>query len=162
MVEVRDDGVGGADAGRRAAGCAASSDRVGALDGTLEVDSPRGAGHARARADSRSERRNVQHGEHAAVVLGAAGHAELGEDARDVLLDGVRRDDQRLGDALVRAPLGHQLEHLALARRQLVERIVAAAAAEHVRDDRRVERRAAGGDAPDGVGEAARSRPRGP
>ena len=95
----------------------------------------------------------MQHGEHAAVVLGAGGHAELGEDARDVLLDRVRRDDEHLGDALVRAPLGHQLEHLALARRELVERVVAAAAAEHVRDDRRVEHRAAGGDAPDRVGE---------
>ena len=36
-----------------------------------------------------------------------------------------------------------------------VERVVAAAPAEHVRDDGRVEHRAAGGDAADGVGEAA-------
>ena len=81
--------------------------------------------------------------------------AELGEDAGDVLLDRVRGDDELLGDALVRAALGHQLEHLALARREAVERVVAAAPAEHVGDDRRVEHRAAGGDAPDGVGEAA-------
>ena len=87
------------------------------------------------------------------MILGAGAHAELGEDARHVLLDGVRRDDEHLGDALVRAALGHQLEHLALARRQRVQRVVAAAPAEHVRDDGRVEHRAAGGHALDGVGE---------
>ena len=87
------------------------------------------------------------------MVLAAGRHAELAEDARDVLLDGVRRDDELLGDALVRAALGHQLEHLALARREGVERIVAAAAAEHVRDDGRVEHRPAGRDALDGIGE---------
>ena len=73
----------------------------------------------------------------------------------DVLLDGVRGDDEHLGDALVGAALGHQLEHLALARGEAVERVVAAAPAEHVRDDGRVEHRPAGRDAPDGVGEAA-------
>ena len=65
----------------------------------------------------------------------------------------MRGDDQRLGDALVRAPLGHQLEHLALARRERLERVLAAAPAEHVGDDRRVQHRPAGGDAPHGVGE---------
>ena len=94
-----------------------------------------------------------EHREHAAMVLGPAADAELGEDARHVLLDRVRGDDQRLGDALVRAPLGHQFEHLALARGERLERVVAAAPAEHVGDDRRVEHRPAGGDAPHGVGE---------
>ena len=56
-------------------------------------------------------------------------------------------DHEPLGDRLVRAALGHQLEHLALARRQLLERIVAAAPADELRDDGRVERRAALGDA---------------
>ena len=70
-----------------------------------------------------------------------------------MLLDGVRRDDEHLGDALVRAALGHQLQHLALARREGLERIVAAAPAEHVRDDGRVKHRPAGRDALDGVGE---------
>ena len=43
MVEVRDDGVGGADAGG-GSGLRGLDDRVGALDGTLEVESPPGAG----------------------------------------------------------------------------------------------------------------------
>src|SRR4051812_36727879 len=70
-----------------------------------------------------------QYGEHAPVILGSRRQAELGEDARDVLLDGAQRDHEPLRDRLVRAALRHQLEHLALARRELVERIVAAAAA---------------------------------
>jgi hypothetical protein len=95
----------------------------------------------------------VQHRQHAAVVLGARGHAELEEDVRDVLLDRVRGDHQHLGDALVRAALGHQPQHLALARRQSLQRIVAALAAEHVRDDGGVEHRSARGDPADRVGE---------
>jgi PAS domain S-box-containing protein len=42
-IEVRDDGVGGADAGA-GSGLTGLADRVGALDGTLSVDSPPGAG----------------------------------------------------------------------------------------------------------------------
>ena len=42
-IEVRDDGVGGADAGA-GSGLRGLADRVGALDGTLAVDSPPGAG----------------------------------------------------------------------------------------------------------------------
>ena len=55
--------------------------------------------------------------------------------------------EHALGDRLVRAALGHQLEHLALARSQLGQRVVAPAAADELRDDRRIERRAALGDA---------------
>ena len=44
----------------------------------------------------------------------------------------------------------HQLEHLALARGQLGERVVARCRDEERRDDDRVERRAAVGDPPDG------------
>ena len=43
VIDVRDDGVGGADAAG-GSGLRGLGDRVGALDGTLEVDSPRGAG----------------------------------------------------------------------------------------------------------------------
>jgi signal transduction histidine kinase len=43
LVEVRDDGVGGADAAS-GSGLRGLQDRVGALDGTLELISPRGAG----------------------------------------------------------------------------------------------------------------------
>jgi signal transduction histidine kinase len=43
LVEVTDDGVGGADA-TRGTGLRGLLDRVAALDGTLEVESPPGAG----------------------------------------------------------------------------------------------------------------------
>ena len=59
-----------------------------------------------------------------------------------------------LGDRVVRAALGHQPEHLALARAQLRQRVLAPAAAEQARDDLGVERAAALPDAPDGVDEA--------
>ena len=42
-VDIRDDGVGGADVGG-GSGLRGLEDRVGALDGTLEVESPPGAG----------------------------------------------------------------------------------------------------------------------
>jgi signal transduction histidine kinase len=43
VVEVRDDGIGGARAGT-GSGLSGLSDRVGAIDGTLSVDSPPGEG----------------------------------------------------------------------------------------------------------------------
>jgi PAS domain S-box-containing protein len=43
VVEVRDDGIGGAQAGT-GSGLSGLSDRVGAIDGTLSVDSPPGEG----------------------------------------------------------------------------------------------------------------------
>ena len=43
VLDIRDDGVGGADAGG-GSGLRGLEDRVGALDGTLEVESPPGAG----------------------------------------------------------------------------------------------------------------------
>jgi signal transduction histidine kinase len=43
VVEVYDDGVGGADPGR-GSGLRGLADRVSALDGTLELRSPHGAG----------------------------------------------------------------------------------------------------------------------
>jgi signal transduction histidine kinase len=43
IVEVRDDGIGGADA-RRGSGLRGLADRVEALDGRLDLDSPPGAG----------------------------------------------------------------------------------------------------------------------
>ena len=42
-VEVADDGIGGADAAR-GSGLRGLADRLGALDGTLSLDSPRGRG----------------------------------------------------------------------------------------------------------------------
>ena len=64
-----------------------------------------------------------QHRQHAPVVVVAGRQVELGEDVRDVLLDRARRHHEALGDRRVRAPLGHQLEHLALARGQARERV---------------------------------------
>src|SRR5262249_24510884 len=61
----------------------------------------------------------LQDRKHAAMVLLVGREVELGEDARHVLLDRPRRDEHALGDRLVRPPLRHQLDHLALARRQL-------------------------------------------
>src|SRR5215210_4815976 len=84
-----------------------------------------------------------EHREHAAVILGGGGEPQLPEDAGDVLLYGTLRDDEALCDGVVRLSFGHQLEHLALARRQRVERVVAPAAPDETRDDARVERRAA-------------------
>ena len=81
------------------------------------------------------------------------GQAELAEDARDVLLDRAQRDDELVGDPLVGAALGHQLEHLALARGERGERVVAPVPGEQRRDDDRVDRRAAVRDAPHGADE---------
>jgi signal transduction histidine kinase len=43
VVEVADDGIGGADPGR-GSGLRGLADRVSALDGSMELDSPAGAG----------------------------------------------------------------------------------------------------------------------
>ena len=51
-IDVRDDGVGGADAAG-GSGLRGLGDRVGALDGTLEVRSPARRGHARSAPGSR-------------------------------------------------------------------------------------------------------------
>ena len=59
-----------------------------------------------------------------------------------------------VGDRVVRAPLGHQLHHLALARRELGERVVAAGTAHELGHHLRVERRAALGHARDRLHEA--------
>src|SRR5271163_924247 len=70
-----------------------------------------------ARSHSSASPRDAQvgeDGEHTAVIVVAGGEIELGEDVGDVLLDRAGRDDEALGDRRVRAPLGHQLEHVAL------------------------------------------------
>src|SRR5690606_34525915 len=53
--------------------------------------------------------------------LHAVSCAELGEDAPDVRLDGRLPDEQLARDLGVRAPAGHEHEHLALALGELVE-----------------------------------------
>src|SRR3954468_10673267 len=62
-------------------------------------------------------------GEHTAVIVIALGQRELHHDAVHVSLDRALCDPESACDAGVRASLRHQREHLALARRQLFERI---------------------------------------
>jgi hypothetical protein len=62
-------------------------------------------------------------GEHTAVIVIALGQRELHHDAVHVSLDRALCDPESSCDAGVRASLRHQREHLALARRQLFERI---------------------------------------
>src|SRR4051794_6068360 len=80
-----------------------------------------------------------QNREHAARLAARRREAELPEDARHVLLHRTQADHQRVGDPLVGAAGGHQLEHLALARSQGRERVVAPPAREQGRDDDRVD-----------------------
>jgi signal transduction histidine kinase len=44
MVEVGDDGVGGAEIGSAGSGLVGLNDRIGALNGTLELSGPQGVG----------------------------------------------------------------------------------------------------------------------
>src|SRR5919201_6611480 len=62
-------------------------------------------------------------GENTAVIVIALGQRELNHDAVHVSLDRALCDPESSCDAGVRASLRHQREHLALARRQLFERI---------------------------------------
>ena len=57
------------------------------------------------------------------VVVGR--QVELGQDVPDVLADRRFRDDEGAGDGGVGAALGHQREHLALARAESFERVAA-------------------------------------
>src|SRR5215213_10827873 len=89
------------------------------------------------------------------VVAGRRGEAELGEDARDVLLDGAVGDDQALGDGGVAAALGHEGEDVELAGAEGGQGVGAAAAAEELGDDLGVDGRAALADPADGGQELA-------
>src|SRR5262245_57394336 len=81
----------------------------------------------------------AEHRQHAAVILGRSRQPQLREDARYVLLDRTGRDEETLPDRLVRAALGHQLEHLALSRRERCERVARATAPDELGDDEGVE-----------------------
>jgi hypothetical protein len=63
-------------------------------------------------------------GEHTAVIVVRLGQADLGQDAEHVLFDRSLGDPEAPADAGIRASLGHQGEHFALAARQLLEGIV--------------------------------------
>ena len=76
----------------------------------------------RARAEVLPSRRARGPRADAPVLVGARREPQLLEDPAHVLLDGALGDDEGPGDAGVRAALGHQPEHLALARREPVVR----------------------------------------
>ena len=59
--------------------------------------------------------------------LGAAAQVQFGQDAVDVVLDGLAGEEQALGQLAVRQPLAEQHEHLALASGELRERTRSAA-----------------------------------
>src|ERR1051326_8637258 len=60
----------------------------------------------------------AQHGEDATVVAVAGRQPELGEDVVDVLFHRAAAHHERIGDGGVGPALGHQGEHLPLARGQ--------------------------------------------
>ena len=90
--------------------------------------------------------------EHAATRVARRRKMELLGDARDVLLVGALGDDDTRGNRDVREALGHQLEDVARAT-EVGERILSAPAADQLRDDRGIERRAARGNPAHGRGE---------
>jgi hypothetical protein len=56
--------------------------------------------------------------------LSARGKPELGEDMRDMRLDGADSDDQLVGDGTIGFALGHQARHLALTGGQSAEALL--------------------------------------
>src|SRR5690606_19690016 len=113
--------------------------KVPARSTTAAVDA-RPITHRRARGEGATGRRSArgrwwsamsalqpaEDREDAAVVGVGGREVELGEDVPDVLLHGAVADHQLAGDGGVGPPLGHQLEHLALAGGELFERVAAA------------------------------------
>ena len=137
---------------------------------TLLVPRPRarGAGRAADPGPRAAARRALglqvgQHRQHAAVVLGRRRQVELGEDARDVLLDGALGDDE-LGRRS-RGWSGPRPSAPSTSRSrgdELLQRVLAAPAAEQARDDLGIERAAALPHAAHGVDEALEVGRRGP
>ena len=120
---LRERGIGaltikkrGVDVVARAAAVAAGAARRRRGDARAHPRRRRGRRPARA-AVLRLEAEPGEHRQHPAVVVGRGREVELGEDVVGVLRDRLLGDDELGGDRGVRAPLGHQREHLALARR---------------------------------------------
>ena len=136
-----DERVGGAEVDRHVA--AADAHAPPAAHHAVMGDGP--AAHARRKASTASTRR---------WSSGAGGRPSLPKMLVTCFSTARSVTTMLLRDRVVRAALGHQLEHLALARRELLERVVAARAAHELGHHLGVERRAAVGHAPDGVDEA--------
>jgi hypothetical protein len=81
------------------------------------------------------------------VLLGGR-EAEFPEDAAHMLLHRALGDDESCCDGGIRATLGHERQHLSLARAELLER---AGTYDELTDDLGIECGAAAGDALDGV-----------
>ncbi len=81
------------------------------------------------------------------MIVIAPCETELGEDAADVLGDRAFGHPQTTGNSGVRATFGHKREHLALARRQLIERVVDALGRDELLNQRWVDDRTAPDDA---------------
>src|SRR6266542_1993967 len=79
------------------------------------------------------------HGKDAAAVVARLRDPQLHEDAVHVLLDGAFGDVQLARDAAVRATLRHQLEHFALTRGEVSERILGAPGGDELLDDRGID-----------------------
>ena len=78
---------------------------------------PKRRENGRTQPDGRCARLHLQHlfAEGEGDRFRTAGDAELGEEAREVSLDGVGRDAELRGDVVVRESAGNGLENLALA-----------------------------------------------
>jgi hypothetical protein len=92
--------------------------------------------------------------EHSTVLGRHRIQLELVEDAAEVLLDRCWADHEGFGDATVGLAFGHRGEHVAFAWAESVEGSFVLAAAKHPRDDLRIQRGPAFGDAGYRVDEA--------
>ncbi len=87
-----------------------------------------------------------------AVVVRRGQQLKLGEDVRDVGLDRLRGEEERVADRLVRATLRYQRENLTLALGQVVERDPGPAPADELGDHLRIDHGPALGNPSDRVG----------
>ena len=86
------------------------------------------------------------HGEHPAMIVDGLRERQLAQDAADMLMDGAFADPQLAGDPGVRAALGHKLEDLALARREVAKRILDSPSGDELLHQPRVDDRTTVGD----------------
>ena len=121
----------------------------------LSPESPAAEAKGRELARRRLLLEVFQHREHASVVACGLQQVELSQDALHVLLHRADGEHEGLGYAGVGASLGHQREHLELARGETFQRTVLAAAGEELCDDLRVEGGAAAGNPADSLDELA-------
>ena len=86
------------------------------------------------------------HGEHPAMIVDGLRERQLAQDAADMLMDSAFADPQLAGNTSVRPALGHQLENLALARREVAKRISDSPGPDELFHQPRVDDRTAVGD----------------